>query len=107
VTTLIPTGSDPCEPDRQGAVLVIDAATGGAGAGVGFGTIKNWPDGYAQAGARVTNVPTNGQLPAASQVGGGQIYLPGISLSKSGATFGFGDAIWRRRSWRVLNNGNN
>jgi type IV pilus assembly protein PilY1 len=107
ITTLIPTGSDPCEPDRQGAVLVVDAATGGAGAGVGFGTIANWPADYAQAGARVTNVPTNGQLPAASQVGGGQIYLPGISLSKSGTTFGFGDAIWRRRSWRVLNNGNN
>jgi type IV pilus assembly protein PilY1 len=107
ITTLIPTGSDPCEPDRQGAVLVVDAATGGAGAGVGFGDIKNWPSDFSQAGARVTNVPTNGQLPAASQVGGGQIYLPGISLSKSGATFGFGDAIWRRRSWRVLNNGNN
>jgi type IV pilus assembly protein PilY1 len=106
ITTLIPTGNDPCSPERQGAVMVIDAATGGAAAGVSFGTIGNWPGGYGQAGARVNNVPTSGSLPAATVLGGGKVVLPGVSLLSDGSTFSVGDAIWRRRSWRVLNNDN-
>ncbi|WP_172461848.1 pilus assembly protein [Dyella jiangningensis] len=104
VTTLIPQKSDPCNPTTQGAVLVVDAATGGAASGVQLGPVGGWDDAYAHAGARITNAPTGGSLPAAIRVGGGQVYLPGITLSSDGSPFSVGDAIWRRRSWRALNN---
>lgn len=104
VTTLIPQKSNPCDPATQGAVLVVDAATGGAASGVKLGAVGGWDDGYAQAGRRITNAPTGGSLPAAIRVGGGQVYLPGITLSADGSPFSIGDAIWRRRSWRALNN---
>jgi len=104
VTTLIPQKNDPCNPATQGAVLVLDAATGGPGTGVDLGVVAGWDPGYAQAGARINNAPTGGFLPAAIRVGGGQVYLPGITLSANGNTFSVGDAIWRRRSWRALNN---
>jgi len=104
VTTLIPQKNDPCNPAAQGAVLVLNAATGGAGSGVNLGVVAGWDPGYAQAGARINNAPTGGSLPAAIRVGGGQVYLPGITLSANGNTFSVGDAIWRRRSWRALNN---
>jgi type IV pilus assembly protein PilY1 len=109
VTSLIPGSADPCAPVRKGAIMVIDAATGGAASGVNAGT-ATFGSGYAQTGARVTNVPVTGGLPAATSIGGGKIALPGVSIQSSdgsaGATFGIGDAIWRRRSWRVLNNVN-
>ena len=103
-TTLIPQKSDPCQPATQGAVLVVDAANGGAAAGVSLGVVDGWDAGYAQAGARISGAPTGGSLPAAIRVGGGQVYLPGITLAADGSTFSVGDAIWRRRSWRALNN---
>ena len=105
ITTLIPQDNDPCDPAPQGAVLLVDAATGGAAQGVDFGTVSGWPTGYAQAGALVRNPPTGGFLPAATTMGGGQIYLPGVSLKKDGSTVGFGDTYWRRRSWRSLGSG--
>ncbi|WP_266156610.1 pilus assembly protein [Dyella silvatica] len=109
ITTLIPQNNDPCDPAPKGALMVIDAATGAAGGGVNFGTVDNWPGGYAQAGARVSNPPTGGFLSTGAGMGGGRLYVPGVTLEKSSETdpnkaFSFGDAIWRRRSWRVLNN---
>ncbi len=104
VTTLIPQKGDPCDPATQGAVLVVDAATGGAASGVDFGAVGGWDSAYAQAGARVTHAPTGGSLPAAVRVGGGKVYLPGINLFADGSVFSVDDAIWRRRSWRALNN---
>ncbi|UPG93365.1 pilus assembly protein [Luteibacter aegosomatissinici] len=107
ITTLIPGSTDPCAPVRKGAVLVVDAATGGAASGVNVGT-ASFANGYSQAGARVTNVPVTGGLPAATSIGGGNISLPGVNIlnkdSSSGGVFSVGDAIWRRRSWRELNN---
>ena len=105
ITTLIPQKSDPCNPAPQGAVLVVDAATGGAAKGVGFGTVDGWNANFAQAGARITNAPTGGYLPAAVSVGGGQVYLPGVTLASDGSTVSFGDDLWRRRSWRALIDG--
>jgi type IV pilus assembly protein PilY1 len=106
ITTLIPQDNDPCDPAPRGAVLFVDAATGGAAQGVDFGTVAGWPGGSTQAGALVKNPPTGGFLPVASAVGGGQIYLPGLTLqggSQAGQTPSAGAPIWRRRSWRVLN----
>lgn len=107
ITTLIPQDNDPCEPAPRGAVMFVDAATGGAAVGVDFGTVNGWTAGYAQAGALVKNPPTGGFLPVATAVGGGQLYLPGLTLeggSQAGKTPSAGAPIWRRRSWRILNN---
>ncbi|MBB6244141.1 PilC/PilY family type IV pilus protein [Rhodanobacter sp. MP1X3] len=107
ITTLIPQDNDPCDPAPRGAVMFLDAATGGAASGVDFGSISGWPSGFTQAGALVKNPPTGGFLPVATAVGGGQIYLPGLTLeggSQAGKTPSAGAPIWRRRSWRVLNN---
>ena len=107
ITTLIPQANDPCDPAPRGALMVIDAATGAAAQGVDFGDVAGWPAGYTQAGARVTNPPTGGSLPATVTMGGGQIYVPGVSLEKDPSkTFSFGDTVWRRRSWRALIHGN-
>lgn len=103
ITTLMPQQADPCNPETQGAVMVVDAATGGAAQGVNLGTVVDWKGAYSQAGARITDAPTGGSLPAAVRAGGGEIYFPGVSLASDGRTFSIGDALWRRRSWRVLN----
>lgn len=105
ITTLIPQDNDPCDPAPQGAVMLVDAATGAAAPGVDFGVIVGWKVGYGQAGSLVRNPPTGGFLPAATTMGGGQIYLPGVSVKKDDAPIGFGDTYWRRRSWRVIGNG--
>jgi type IV pilus assembly protein PilY1 len=104
ITTLIPRGSDPCDPAARGAVMLVDAVTGGAAEGVNLGSVGHWPDGYKQAGGLVKSPPTGGSLPVAVAVGGGQIHLPGLILQRDGKTFSAGAPIWRRRSWRVLNN---
>ena len=87
--------------------MVVDAGTGGAASGVNVGT-ASLGAGFTQAGVRVSNVPVTGALPAATAVGGGKIALPGLTITDSSGnpagTFNIGDAIWRRRSWRELNN---
>ena len=105
LATLIPGGSDPCNPSRQGAVMVINAANGGASAGLASLALGfNVPSGYAVAGISVGNPPAAGMLPVATRVGGGNLMLPGILLP-GGSTFQFSDSYWRRRSWRVLQQG--
>ncbi|MHB1799962.1 MAG: hypothetical protein ACYCUI_17015, partial [Vulcanimicrobiaceae bacterium] len=105
LATLIPGGSDPCNPSRQGAVMVINAANGGASAGLASLALGfDVPSGYAVAGISVGNPPAAGTLPVATRVGGGNLMLPGILLP-GGSTFQFSDSYWRRRSWRVLQQG--
>jgi type IV pilus assembly protein PilY1 len=103
ITTLIPTTADPCNPGRAGAIMVVDSSTGGAGAGVsgaGFGS----GSAYTVAGSRVDNPPATGGLPAATGLGGGSVIVPGVTVTGSGgAAFNVGSPIWRRRSWRILN----
>ncbi|HEY4294198.1 pilus assembly protein [Luteibacter sp.] len=113
ITSLIPGNDDPCNPVRRGAILVIDAATGGAASGVDVGS-GSFGSGTVAAGIRVENVPISGSLPAATSIGGGRIVLPGLIINSDGGgggggeggnSFGIDDAVWRRRSWRELNNG--
>jgi type IV pilus assembly protein PilY1 len=104
ITTLIPQRSDPCDPSARGAVMLVDAATGGAADGVNLGSVGNWPGAYRQAGGLVKDPPTGGSLPVAVAVGGGQIHLPGVTRQRDGKPFSAGAPLWRRRSWRVLNN---
>lgn len=103
ISTLLPTTTDPCDPGTSGSILVVDATTGGPGGGVTFGTATNLPAGYGAAGTLVRNPPSGGSLPAATVIGGGQVLIPGVSISKSGSIFSVGSPIWRRRSWRNLN----
>jgi type IV pilus assembly protein PilY1 len=99
ITTLIPGTSDPCSASIQGALLVVDAGTGGSGSGLSNPTGSNLPAGYKVVGTLVNNPPTSGSLPVASAYGGGKILAPGLSGAPS-----IDAAIWRRRSWRVLSN---
>ncbi|KLD77849.1 hypothetical protein Y886_13430 [Xanthomonas hyacinthi DSM 19077] len=102
ITTLIPTSPDPCNPGRAGAIMVVDSSTGGAGAGVSGGSYgADSP--FTVAGSRVDNPPATGGLPAATGLGGGNVIVPGVTVPGSSAAFWVGSPIWRRRSWRILN----
>lgn len=105
ITTLIPGTNDPCNATIQGAVMVLNAATGGSGGGLSQPSVSGWSGSsvYRVVGARVNNPPTGGSLPLATKVGGGSLLAPGLSLT-GGGVLGIDDAIWRRRSWRELNN---
>ncbi|GGA47020.1 pilus assembly protein [Dyella nitratireducens] len=94
ISTLIPHGDTP-----EGAIMAIDAATGGSRSIVSFG-------GGSYAGALVANPPTTGSLPTATRVGGGKLVLPGITLKGSGGDLNLplslDSPLWRRRSWSLL-----
>jgi type IV pilus assembly protein PilY1 len=85
--------------------MVVNAATGGADGGLSS-LGGGWTSGgvsYQPVGALVNNPPTGGTLPVATSVGGGRLLIPGLSLA-GGGSLSIDDAIWRRRSWRELNN---
>lgn len=101
ISTLIPGSSDPCNPAVLGAVMLVDATSGGAGMGVSS------LGGIPYVGARVNNVRTSGTVPVTTTVGGGKTLFPGLTLTgkANNATQPLsGDApLWRRRSWSILN----
>jgi type IV pilus assembly protein PilY1 len=107
VTTLIPGTQDPCSATIGGALMVMNAATGGADGGLsspsGPTTWGTGVTGVSVVGGLVNNPPTGGSVPVATVIGGGKLLIPGLQL-KGGGTLGIDDAIWRRRSWRELNN---
>ncbi|MEO7065892.1 MAG: PilC/PilY family type IV pilus protein [Rhodanobacter sp.] len=106
ITTLIPGTSDPCNATIGGALMVMDAATGGSGSGLSGPGGTGWTgtSKYRVVGGRVDNPPTGGTVPVATVIGGGQLLVPGLGLS-GGGNLGIDDAIWRRRSWQELSNG--
>jgi len=89
-------GSDPCNPSTQGAVMALNAVTGGPS---GASSLGGWPI----IGARVGNARTSGSLPLVSALGGGQVYLPGLTIAPSKTPLSLDAPIWRRRSWQELN----
>lgn len=97
ISTLIPRGDTP-----SGAVMAIDAGTGGPRSMLGFG-------GASYVGALVDKPPTAGSLPMAMPAGGGKLIFPGLTLKGSGSTLDLPlslDApLWRRRSWSWLTPG--
>ncbi|HEY9130492.1 MAG TPA: PilC/PilY family type IV pilus protein [Dyella sp.] len=105
VTSLIPGTADPCTASVLGAVMVIDAATGGSDDGLSNPGVAGWTGSspYRAVGARVNNPPTSGGLPVVTRLGGGQLLIPGLGLV-GGGSLSIDDAIWRRRSWRELYN---
>jgi Tfp pilus tip-associated adhesin PilY1 len=94
VSTLIPGGDTP-----KGAVIAVDAATGGPCNAVSF-------DGVSYAGAMVNLPFSTGTLPTASSLGGGKLILPGMSLKGGNGDLklplSFDSPLWRRRSWSLL-----
>jgi type IV pilus assembly protein PilY1 len=105
ITTLIPGSQDPCSATIGGALMVLNAATGGAGGGLSSpsGPTGGWNTGVSTVGGLVNNPPTGGSVPVASVIGGGKLLIPGLEL-QGGGNLNIDDAIWRRRSWRELNN---
>lgn len=105
ITTLIPGSQDPCSATIGGALMVLNAATGGSGGGLSgpAGPTAGWATGVSTVGGLVNNPPTGGSVPVASVIGGGKLLIPGLEL-QGGGNLNIDDAIWRRRSWRELNN---
>jgi type IV pilus assembly protein PilY1 len=105
ITTLIPGSQDPCSATVGGALMVLNAATGGAGGGLSgpAGPTAGWAADVYTVGGLVNNPPTGGSVPVASVIGGGKLLIPGLEL-QGGGNLNIDDAIWRRRSWRELNN---
>ena len=105
LTSLIPgANNDPCTPGRLGAVMAVDASSGGP-AVVPPGT----PSGSAVVvGAEVTNPPAVGSSVVVSPIGGGSVIIPGVGIVGGGTNGSFtingGLPVWRRTSWRELLN---
>ncbi len=107
VTTLIPGTQDPCSATIAGALMVLNAATGGSGGGLsGPPGPTSWGTGVtgvSVVGGLVKNPPTGGSVPVATVIGGGKLLIPGLEM-QGGGNINIDDAIWRRRAWRELNN---
>ena len=102
LTTLIPTNNNPCQPGLTGAVMVVDAVSGGAPTGnppVGGSYAGGQPSGTGIVGSTVANPPIAGNgTPVVTPLGGGTVLIPGMP------GFNISDSFWHRRSWRELLN---
>lgn len=101
--SLIPgANNDPCTPGRTGAVMQVNASTGGAM------TPPSTPGGSSVVGAIVMNPPATGGGGVLSPQGGGSITVLGVSLPGANVNESLrldgGLPIWRRTSWRELLN---
>lgn len=94
-STLIPHGATP-----RGAVIAVNAATGGRGNAFSFG-------GRTFAGGVTRKAHGIGALPTVTAIGGGKLVLPGVNLKGANGElkqpFSLDSPIWRRRSWSLLN----
>ena len=119
LTSLIPGSADPCTPGRLGAIIAVNAATGGPT------VAPTTAGGSSIVGGLVTNPPATGSLGAISPLGGGSILLPGVPpacppgstdcqvapcdpkdpncKNPTGLPSGIAPT-WRRTSWRELLN---
>ncbi|MBS0302908.1 MAG: hypothetical protein JSR16_12185 [Proteobacteria bacterium] len=103
LTSLIPgANNDPCTPGRVGAVMAVNAGSGGP---------VNPPatsGGTAAVGAEVLNPPATGGSAVISPIGGGSVIIPGVGIIGGNGNSSFnisgGLPIWRRTSWRELLN---
>lgn len=115
ITTLIPSGNDPCNPDREGAQILISATTGGSDGGIDNLRDKT-PDQttggetYQAVGVDFPSTGTgsggpNDQLPSTGDSGSVQPVLvePGGCRGVAASGLNVPLACWRRRSWQMLN----
>lgn len=101
LTTLIPTNNNPCQPGLTGAIMVVDAVSGGAPTGNPpvSGSYPSQPANTGVVGQVVTNPPIAGNgTPVVTPLGGGSVLIPGMP------GFNISDSFWHRRSWRELLN---
>ena len=98
LTTLIPKGDDPCDPGRRGAIMAVDAATGGplvasplGGGGPGGGAANTVIGQVVNSNA----IPIAG-IPAVVGSQGGPLLLPGLPQ------FSIPAPPPHRGSWREL-----
>ena len=100
--SLIPgANNDPCTPGRLGAVMAVQAASGGPIIPPAA------PGGSSPVGAIVVNPPATGGGASLSPQGGGTLLIPGVSLPgnvNNPYSIDGGLPIWRRTSWRELLN---
>ncbi|MBT2119102.1 PilC/PilY family type IV pilus protein [Dyella sp. LX-1] len=103
IQTLIPGTNDPCNASIQGALMVVNAATGGANGGLSAPGVSGWSGtGKYVVGGRVNDPRTTGTVPLVTTVGGGSVLVPGLKLTGSNNVLNINDAVWRRRSWRGI-----
>ena len=103
-STLIPGGNDPCNPGRDGAILVVDAATGGSPGdsidSLAYNSGVSIPSDTHVTGKRIKGVPQGGRnIPTLTPIGGGKMYIPGLPDMPPLNI----QPIYHRGSWRVLN----
>ncbi|MEO8461476.1 MAG: PilC/PilY family type IV pilus protein, partial [Dokdonella sp.] len=99
LTTLIPTGDDPCSPLRRGAIMVVDGGTGGAPSGnPPVSDTTGVPAGNTAIGKVLNSasIPAVGSIPLLTTPGGGVGTLPGIS------DLNIALPLWNRSAWREL-----
>ncbi len=102
LVSLIPgTNNDPCNPGRAGAIMAINAATGGPAlpstTGGSTGTV----------GSLVINPPAVGGASAVAMLGGYKIIVPGMGTGTAPGnppSFPGLTPVWRRTSWNELIN---
>ncbi len=98
LTTLIPTSDDPCSPDRRGAIMAVDAATGGplvASPLGGGGGPSGSPNATIGQVVDSRAIPIAG-IPAVIGSQGGPLLLPGLPQ------FAIPAPPPHRGSWREL-----
>ncbi|HET6633128.1 MAG TPA: PilC/PilY family type IV pilus protein [Rhodanobacteraceae bacterium] len=115
MTTLIPAGDDPCNPSRTGAQVLISAVTGGGGVGLpSLGEpVRNDAGEITKAAVGKsfppsgTPPPPSATLPSTGDSGSAQpvIVEPGGCRGVTAAGLNIPMSCWRRRSWRVLLDG--
>lgn len=101
LTSLIPgQNQDPCQPGRSGAVIAVNASTGGPA------VPKSGAASTAVVGSIVTNPPVTGSISAISVIGGGTIILPGMGAGPGNTPPKLSNItpVWRRTEWSELLN---
>jgi type IV pilus assembly protein PilY1 len=97
VSTLVPKGFN---SPPEGALMAIDAATGGPGAELAS------VGGVSYAGAALSQSISTGTLTTITPVGGGKLLFPGLKLkgkkTAPDVPLSLKSPLWRRRSWTVL-----
>ncbi len=101
--TLIPKGEDPCDPGARYALMVLDAATGGAR------VRTNQPSGAVQGIGMIGGVVGLTTPPGnpVTRPGGGGLAIPGLPPSladevKDALEAALADDVWHRNAWREL-----
>jgi type IV pilus assembly protein PilY1 len=107
VTSLIPNGTDPCDPKRTGFAFGLDAASGSGTEALSKSIEKNVLGGTKPdtsnfwVGVQINNPSISGNTSAQVYKGGGGIQLTGM-VDGSGNPIVIPNTYWHRGAWREL-----